>query len=168
MNIQIFQYQLLKRLVFSTEQPFTFVENPFSLYTYVSILDSTPFWRSIWLFHLIPYCFDYCSFIVTFGDPGGSDSKASVYNAGDLGSIPRSGRSPGEGNGNPLQYNCLENPMDRGAWQATIHGVAKSRTQLSDFTFIIFETENVHISSVCVFLSYSPLLVLCISIYILE
>ena len=48
--------------------------------------------------------------------PGGSDSKASVYNAGDRGSIPGSGRSPGEGNGNPLQYYCLENPMDRGAW----------------------------------------------------
>ena len=48
--------------------------------------------------------------------PGGSDGKMSVYNAGDLGSIPGSGRSPGEGNGNPLQYSCLENPMDRGAW----------------------------------------------------
>jgi len=48
--------------------------------------------------------------------PGGSDSKASVYNARDLGSIPGSGRSAGEGNGNPLQYYCLENPMDRGAW----------------------------------------------------
>ena len=48
--------------------------------------------------------------------PGGSDGKASVYNAGDLGSIPGSGRSPGEGNGNPLLYYCLENPMDRGAW----------------------------------------------------
>ena len=48
--------------------------------------------------------------------PGGSDGKASVYNAGDLGSIPGSGRSAGEGNGNPLQYYCLENPMDRGAW----------------------------------------------------
>ena len=48
--------------------------------------------------------------------PGGSDSKASVYNAGDLGSIPGSGRFPGEGNGNPLQYSCLENPMDGGAW----------------------------------------------------
>ena len=52
-----------------------------------------------------------------YGDfPGGSDGKASVYNVGDLGSIPGSGRSPGEGNGNPLQYYCLENPMDRGAW----------------------------------------------------
>ena len=48
--------------------------------------------------------------------PGGSDGKASVYNAGDPGSIPELGRSPGEGNGNPLQYDCLENPMDRGAW----------------------------------------------------
>ena len=54
---------------------------------------------------------------------------------GDPGSIPGSGRSPGEGNGNPLQYSCLENPMDGGAWQATVHGVAKSRTWLSDFTF---------------------------------
>ena len=50
------------------------------------------------------------------GLPGGSDSKASMCNAGDLGSIPGSGRSPGEGNGNPLQYSSLENPMDRGAW----------------------------------------------------
>ena len=66
--------------------------------------------------------------------PGVSDSKASSYNAGDPGLIPWSGRSPGEGNGNPLQYSCLENPMDGGAWWATIQGVAKSRTQLSDFT----------------------------------
>ena len=49
--------------------------------------------------------------------------------------IPGSGRSPGEGNGNPLQYSCLEHSMDRGAWQATVHGVTKSRTQLSDFHF---------------------------------
>ena len=61
--------------------------------------------------------------------------KASAYKAGDLGSIPVSGRSPGEGNGNPLQYSCLENPMDRGAWWAAVHGVTKSQTQLSDFTF---------------------------------
>ena len=67
--------------------------------------------------------------------PGGSEDKASACNAGDPGSIPGLGRSPGEGNGNPLQYSCLENPMDRGAWWATVHGVAKSRTRLSDFTF---------------------------------
>ena len=60
--------------------------------------------------------------------------KASVYNVGNLGSIPGSGRSSGEGNGNPLQYYCLENPMDRVAWQATVHGVAKSRTRLRNFT----------------------------------
>ena len=67
--------------------------------------------------------------------PGGLDGKASAYNAGDLGSVPGLGRSPGEGNGNPLQSSCLENPMDGGAWWATVHGVAKSRTGLSDFTF---------------------------------
>ena len=63
----------------------------------------------------------------------GSDRKASVYNVRDLGSIPGSGRSPGEGNGNPLQCSCLENPMDREAWGAIIHGVAKSQTWLSDW-----------------------------------
>ena len=67
---------------------------------------------------------------------GGSEDKASVCNAGDLGLIPGLGRSPGEGNGNPLQYSCLENPMDRGAWRATVHRVAKSRTRLSDFTHL--------------------------------
>ena len=66
------------------------------------------------------------------GIPGGSDGKESLYNAGDPGSIPGLGRSPGEGNGNPRQYSCLENPMDRGAWQGTVHGVAKSQTRLSD------------------------------------
>ena len=69
------------------------------------------------------------------GFPGGSEVKVSAYNAGDLGQIPESGRSPGEGNGNPLQHSCLENPMDRGAWWAIVHRVAKSWTRLSDFTF---------------------------------
>jgi len=64
--------------------------------------------------------------------------KASAYNAGDLGSIPGLGRSAGEGNGNPLQYSCLENPMDGGAWRATVHGVSKSQTRLSDFTSLHF------------------------------
>ena len=59
---------------------------------------------------------------------GGSDSKESAGNVGDLGSVPGSGRSLGERNGNPLQYSCLENPMDRGAWWATVHGVTKSQT----------------------------------------
>ena len=70
--------------------------------------------------------------------PGGSNSKASVYNAGDLGLIPGSGRSPGEGNGTPLQYPCLENPMDRGTWKAAVHGVAEGWTRLSDFTFTFY------------------------------
>ena len=71
------------------------------------------------------------SVIRKLGIPGGSDGKESAYNVGDLGLIPRLGRSPGGGNGNPLQYSGLENPMDRGAWRATIHGVAESQTQLS-------------------------------------
>ena len=62
----------------------------------------------------------------TFLDfPHSSVGKESACNAGDLGSIPGSGRFPGEGNGNPLQYPCLENPMDRGAWRATVHGAAR-------------------------------------------
>ena len=61
------------------------------------------------------------------GLPGGS-GKVSVYNAGDLGSIPESGRSAGEGNGNPLQYYCLENPMNGGAWKAAVHGVTEGWT----------------------------------------
>ena len=65
---------------------------------------------------------------------GGSDGKESACNPGDPDSIPGSGRSPGEGNGYPLQYSCLENPMDRGAWRAKVHGVSKSHTWLSDWT----------------------------------
>ena len=69
------------------------------------------------------------------GFPSGSDGKESACNGGDLGLIPGLGRSPGEGNGYPLQYSGLENSMDRGGWQTTAHGVAKSQTQLSDFHF---------------------------------
>ena len=65
--------------------------------------------------------------------PGSSVGKASASNAGDLGSIPGSGRSPGEGNGNPPQYSCLENPMDRWAWQATVHGMARVGYNLALF-----------------------------------
>ena len=66
------------------------------------------------------------------GFPGNSDGKEFACNAGDLGSIPELGRSPGEENGNPLQYSCLENSMDRGAWWATVHEVSKNQTQLSN------------------------------------
>ena len=66
------------------------------------------------------------------GSPGGSDSKESARRAGDPDLIPGSGRAPQEGNGYPLQYSCLENSMGKGAWQATVHRVTKSRTRLSD------------------------------------
>ena len=68
------------------------------------------------------HCYFFCSV------PGGSDGKESACNAGDVGSIPGLGRSPGGGNGNPVQYSCLGNLMDRGAWQATVHGVAELDT----------------------------------------
>ena len=68
----------------------------------------------------------------TNGFPGGTDSKESAHNAGDLGLIPRLGSSPGKGNGNPLQYSCLENSMDIGVWQDTVHGITKHWTQLCD------------------------------------
>ena len=86
--------------------------------------------------------------------PGSSEVKASAWNAGDPGSIPVSGRSPGERNGNPLQSSCLENPMNRGAWWATVHGVEKSRTRLSDFTF----TFHTYITVLYVLYSYMYLL----------
>ena len=70
-------------------------------------------------------CIAPCNYNVLYTHlPGGSDSKESACNAGDPGSIPGSGRSPGEGNDNPVQYSCLGNLMDRGAWRATVHGVA--------------------------------------------
>ena len=72
------------------------------------------------------FCFVLPNFEIMYqGCPHISDGKESACNAGDPGSIPGSGRAPGEGNGNPLQYSCLENPMDRRAWQATVHGVAR-------------------------------------------
>ena len=78
-----------------------------------------------------PHCSSSCVLWI-IGFPGGSDGKESADNAGDPGSIPESGRSLGQGNGNPLQDSCLENLMDGGAWQTTIQGIANSQTQLSD------------------------------------
>ena len=75
---------------------------------------------------------DPCLLVLTKGFPGGSDGKESSCNVGDPSSIPGLGRSPEEGNGNLLQYPCLENSMDRGACQATVLGVTKGQTQLSD------------------------------------
>ena len=68
------------------------------------------------------------------GSPGGSEGKASACNVGDPSSIPGSGRSPGEGYGNPLHYSCLENPVDGGTWWATVHGITKGHAQPSSFT----------------------------------
>ena len=76
-------------------------------------------------------CIFYQILQVLMGFPGGSDSKEFACNAEDPHTNHGSGRYTGEGNGNPLQYSCLENPMDRGAWWATVHGVAKSWTRLS-------------------------------------
>ena len=78
------------------------------------------------------------------------NSPANAGATGDSGLIPGLGRSPGEGNGNPLQYSCLENPMDGGAWYAIVHGVAKSRTGLSDFTFTEDCDTRFWISALCV------------------
>ena len=82
--------------------------------------------------------FLFLFFLIFSSFPGGSEVKASAWNAGDPGSIPGSGRSPGKGNGSPLQYSCLENPMDWGAWWAAVHGVTKSWTRLSDFTYLLY------------------------------
>ena len=87
----------------------------------------------------------HCCYIL----PGGSDSKASAHNVGDPGSIPGSVRSPGEGNGNPLQYSCLENSMDGGAWWATVHGVTKSQTRLSNFSSLHFPGGSAGKESAC-------------------
>ena len=74
------------------------------------------------------YLIYFINGLVKAGFNGGSDGKESASSAGDLGLIPKLGRSPGEGNDNPLQYYCLENPLDRGAWSTTVHGVAESDT----------------------------------------
>ena len=104
-------------------------------------------WVLLWLLRLFTYlgCAGSSFLRVVFlqlqralsswTSPVAQKAKASAYNSGDLGLIPGLGRFPGEGNGNPLQYSCLENPMDGGAWWATVHGVAKSQTRLSNFNF---------------------------------
>ena len=85
--------------------------------------------------------------ILSLGFSGGSDSKESACNGGDLGLIPGLGRSPGEGNGSPLQCSCLESPMDRGAWWPIVQPVvAQSRTRLSDFHFSILSLRQFRLS----------------------
>ena len=81
--------------------------------------------------------------MVSYDFPGALDGKASAYNAGDLGSTSGLGRSPGEGNGNPLQYSCLENTMDGGAWWATVHGF------IYGYNILILPTNNDQESAPC-------------------
>ena len=92
------------------------------------------------------------------GFSGGSDGKESTCKAGDLGLIPGWGRSPGEGNGNPLQCSCLENPMDRGDWWVTVHGGTKSQTQLSDSYTHTHTHTHTHTSTLCRRASYNLVL----------
>ena len=84
----------------------------------------------------------------SWGFPGGSEVKESACNAGDLGSISGSGRSPGEGNGNLLQYSCLENPMDKGAWWAIVHGVTElDMTERLHFHFSLIPAKVLKVKS---------------------
>ena len=86
---------------------------------------------SHFIYFYIHWIFKYCFYLKYIGFPGGSEGKESACHAEDPGSIPGSGRSLGKENGYPLQYSCLDNSMDRRAWQATVHGIAKSCTWLS-------------------------------------
>ena len=115
----------LKRLVKYHVIKMTFRDHTKKLQGYLHLQCSHP--RSVFIFiHIFPY----------LGLPCSSNGKESACDARDQGLIPGSGRSSGEGNGNPLQYSCLGNSMDRGAWQATVHGVTKSRTRLSNQHFL--------------------------------
>ena len=127
-----------------------------SVFEFYLTAPAKPYWR----FQMSMYQSE------VYGFPGGSEVKASACNAGDLGSIPGSGRSPGEGNGNPLQYSCLENPMDGGSWWAAVHGVTKSRTRLSEqFIFSSVQSEIHHLPSKIGFSSWFPRLTHSTKIY---
>ena len=86
----------------------------------------------VFIFIIVIFCHSVSMSTSNLGFLGGLDGRESASDVEDLGSIPGSERSPGGGNGNPLQYSCLENPTDRGAWRTAVHGVAKSQTRLSD------------------------------------
>ena len=104
-----------------------------------SCLENAMYWGD-WqaMVHSIAKSQIWLKWLSTWILPGDLGGEESAYNVGDMGLIPGSGKSPGEGNVNPLQYFWLGNPTERGAWQATVHGVAKSRTQLRDNTFAKF------------------------------
>ena len=118
------------------------IENTSNLWITLGSMDILTMFQSMDVF---PFMYIFYNF---GGFPGGSDGKASACNAGDPGSFPGSGRSPGEGNGNPLQHSCLENPMKRGAWYATVHGVAKSQTRPSNFTFTFYNFQCMSLSHI--------------------
>ena len=99
---------------------------------HICIYSALPFWQFQFISISLSY-YKTCQ-VLALSFPGVSEGKAPASNVGNPGSIPVLGRSPGEGNGNPPQYFCLENPMDVGAWKATVHGVEKNQTRLSDFT----------------------------------
>ena len=101
----------------------------------------------------IPISWRIFQFVVIHTVPGGSEVNASACNAEDLGSIPGLGRSPGEGNGNPLQYSCLENPMGGGARWATVHGVAKTRIQQASPVGSLKKQENSRKTSISALLT---------------
>ena len=94
-------------------------------------------WVYFWAFYPV-FVLNCGKTHITWGFPGGSDGKEYACNARDRALIPGTGRSPGKGNGYPLQYSCLENVVDRGTWWATVRGVTKSWTQLSDLTILTF------------------------------
>ena len=102
-----------------TESPFKFYSLYFKKINWYTHTHTHTHTHTYWLIYVL-------------GFPNGSVVKNLPVNAGDTGSIPRSGRYTGEQNGNPLQYSCLGNPMDKGAWQAVVHGVTKSQTRLID------------------------------------
>ena len=101
-------------------------------------------------------CYIKAHLYLNKGFPGSSDGKESAWNSGDAGLTPGLRRSTGEGNGNPLQYSCLENPMDGEAWLATVHGVIKSWTWLSDFTFTLWWLRQSRICLQCRRCSFDP------------
>ena len=126
-----------------------------------------PRWIPSWQNHFMVCRYEHDKLCISWfyqGSPGGSDGKEFTCNAGDLCLIPGLGRSPGGGNGNPLQYFCLNNPVDRGAWWAAVHGVTKSQTQLGNSAYThthqaIVSVWTIHFASSLFFqtLSTTPL-----------
>ena len=109
-------------------------------YVFSQILILQTYRPMYWVCNHSPVVWGLC-----WGFPGGSDGKKSAYNGADPGSIPWLGRSPGGGHGNPLWYSCLENPMHRGAWQATVLWITKTQTRLSNWHSSLCEAPECHV-----------------------